>query len=430
MVVDVPEWVGWVEGFTAPAQERASETLDRLLDATLELLEERSFRDISVEDICARADRSVGSFYARFDDKSGILRALYARVIATKRENRLRDLVDRADAARTETLANVVEVAALGIYLEYESPQPPRRDLVVESVRDPELLTLRNRGFAEGHAEWQQLVAPHLRDVDHPEPARAARVALDLVLAIADQELMLGPLGLPEGRDQWVQRQTEVALRAMGTDRSRRRVVPDVRFAARAAELADDPCNDTADELLDALQAELSATPYAKVTVRQVADVAGRHPTTFYAHFPNLAAAVGGLVVRQLRAASGAIDALLADPALRSARPSEAVERVVRETTAQCQRFESLEDKGAILLEDPTAADAWRAYHQRCAAALAQTFSARADASPRALPGAAFTALLALHDHRLFFGLDRAHLSGEAFIADVTDALLRILDLD
>src|SRR5690606_39322678 len=56
--------------------------------ATRELLEERAFEDITVSDIVRRAERTVGSFYARFEDKDAVLRLLLDRLDA-----RIRDLV-------------------------------------------------------------------------------------------------------------------------------------------------------------------------------------------------------------------------------------------------------------------------------------------------------------------------------------------------
>jgi len=70
----------------APAQARSRATLERLLDATEQLLKTRRFEDIEVDDIVRRARSSVGSFYARFGNKEALLAALYARFDARLRE--------------------------------------------------------------------------------------------------------------------------------------------------------------------------------------------------------------------------------------------------------------------------------------------------------------------------------------------------------
>lgn len=57
-------------------QERSRRTLERLLDATTKLLEKKGFDDISVAEIAHQAESSVGAFYARFNDKEGLLEHL------------------------------------------------------------------------------------------------------------------------------------------------------------------------------------------------------------------------------------------------------------------------------------------------------------------------------------------------------------------
>ena len=58
-----------LEGFREPKQERSRRTLLRIAGATESLLAERGARRLTVEDVVALANTSVGSFYARFDSK-------------------------------------------------------------------------------------------------------------------------------------------------------------------------------------------------------------------------------------------------------------------------------------------------------------------------------------------------------------------------
>jgi AcrR family transcriptional regulator len=59
-----------------PKQRRSRQTLQRFLDATRDLLDKKSFDDISVAEITRASGASVGAFYARFDDKEGLLEYL------------------------------------------------------------------------------------------------------------------------------------------------------------------------------------------------------------------------------------------------------------------------------------------------------------------------------------------------------------------
>ena len=63
-----------------PVQERSRRTLDRLLDGAESVLSEKSWPEISIQDIVKRARSSVGSFYARFDSKEQLLVRLSGRL--------------------------------------------------------------------------------------------------------------------------------------------------------------------------------------------------------------------------------------------------------------------------------------------------------------------------------------------------------------
>ncbi len=69
-----------------PKQERSRRTLERIEEATLELIAERGVEATTVQDIVKRARSSVGSFYARFPGKEDLLVHLEDRVWRTARE--------------------------------------------------------------------------------------------------------------------------------------------------------------------------------------------------------------------------------------------------------------------------------------------------------------------------------------------------------
>ncbi|MGK7295484.1 MAG: TetR/AcrR family transcriptional regulator [Candidatus Wenzhouxiangella sp. M2_3B_020] len=62
--------------FHPPRQARARATLERIFEATVELLEDQPFEALSVADIVARANTSVGAFYKRFSSKEALLPVL------------------------------------------------------------------------------------------------------------------------------------------------------------------------------------------------------------------------------------------------------------------------------------------------------------------------------------------------------------------
>lgn len=65
--------MGGLEGFRRPRQERSRRTLERIAGATEALLSERGSGGLTVQDVVARADTSVGAFYQRFDGKAVVV---------------------------------------------------------------------------------------------------------------------------------------------------------------------------------------------------------------------------------------------------------------------------------------------------------------------------------------------------------------------
>lgn len=72
----------WPEGVLPVRQRRGEATRDRLLAAGARLVAERDIDALSVAEIAAAADCSVGSFYQRFRDKDAFFRTLIARYLA------------------------------------------------------------------------------------------------------------------------------------------------------------------------------------------------------------------------------------------------------------------------------------------------------------------------------------------------------------
>lgn len=63
-----------------PKQARSRRSYHRLLEAAADLLSERPFDDITIDEIAERAGYTKGAFYARFDSKATLLRHLVARL--------------------------------------------------------------------------------------------------------------------------------------------------------------------------------------------------------------------------------------------------------------------------------------------------------------------------------------------------------------
>jgi AcrR family transcriptional regulator len=84
-----------MEKLRAPKQRRSEATLGRLVEATQRLLSEKSFDDITINEIVVEAGASVGAFYARFGDKEALLDHLREAAAQEADEEARRTLASR-----------------------------------------------------------------------------------------------------------------------------------------------------------------------------------------------------------------------------------------------------------------------------------------------------------------------------------------------
>jgi AcrR family transcriptional regulator len=163
-------------------QERSERTLQRLLDAAEEVIEERGFADASVADIAARARCSVGTFYRRFHDKHALLHALDERL-----GEEFRATMERAvDPARWEgaCIGEIIE-AYLLFALEVGPPRAAlRRAAVLMAMRDPTFAERQMRLDRELHERLRSLLQARRAEIGHPDPDIAIDVVLEQLRAM------------------------------------------------------------------------------------------------------------------------------------------------------------------------------------------------------------------------------------------------------
>jgi AcrR family transcriptional regulator len=178
------EWV------RVPRQARSQETLQRFLDATQQLLEERPFDEITVADIVRRADRTVGSFYARFDDKYAVLYELVEHVFA-----RISDVVRAfCDPVRWDgqpVSEFVSESVRLNVQA-YRRTGSLFRAAFAAATLDERFRDLRVQVMQFCAEQQKQFLLTRAAELRCPDPARASDQMFELVAAALDHELLFG----------------------------------------------------------------------------------------------------------------------------------------------------------------------------------------------------------------------------------------------
>lgn len=175
--------------YAPPIQDRSRETAERFVAATERLLARGSFERISIQDIAREADRSTGSFYARFASKEALLPLLYERYDRDLRERfarAFRDL-DWASLPFEDAAARLVDYL-VGTYVERRFLI---RALALFVRTHPEALP--EEIFRGRAATYDRVVAafrPHRARIRHADTDTAVRFGIFLVSSAAREKLL------------------------------------------------------------------------------------------------------------------------------------------------------------------------------------------------------------------------------------------------
>ncbi len=157
----------------APKQSRSRQTLERIVQAALEILEGQGYAALTVKAVVERANSSVGSFYARFSGKEDLVDYLGERVWDQALER-----WDEAVKARDWSEIDLEDIAEGSIALLVDigvSRAVYLRALDQARGTDGQAYSrFRNRLLGDVAA----ILLTHRREMAHPEPELAVRLGL------------------------------------------------------------------------------------------------------------------------------------------------------------------------------------------------------------------------------------------------------------
>jgi len=166
-----------------PKQSRSRRTLDRIVEASLELLATEGLAGLTVHKVVAKANSSVGSFYARFDGKEDLLDFLGERVWSEALERWEQALATR-DWSDFE-LSDVIQ-GAVGLLIDAQrSRSAYLKALDWASGRQSDAYEAFRSELLRG---LRQLILLHRNEIAHPDPELAVRLGLRAVLGVVDSE--------------------------------------------------------------------------------------------------------------------------------------------------------------------------------------------------------------------------------------------------
>jgi AcrR family transcriptional regulator len=173
----------------AAKQARSERTLQRLLDAAQALIEEKGPAAVSIPEIARRARSSVGGFYARFRDKSELLRALEERHFIELWQR----LEAVADARRWENVptAQVVEAAVAELVTVTRERRRLIAAFLVSAIQDPVIREGGLRFRRRVEERIRALLLPRRAEMRHPDPALAIDLAVQTAFALMNQHVLI-----------------------------------------------------------------------------------------------------------------------------------------------------------------------------------------------------------------------------------------------
>jgi AcrR family transcriptional regulator len=177
----------------APKQGRSRQSFERIIEATIDLLRERSYDQITLAEICQLAGVSTGALYGRVTGKDELLRAVQVRFFE-RLDQAFTDEAERI-AKEAHGLAQVVPavVTSLGNLLK-ENASVLRSFMLRGAVDD--VIGAAGKKSAHGnHAKFSRLVEACGAEIRHPNPARAIEASMLLIYATQARFLGLDSFG-------------------------------------------------------------------------------------------------------------------------------------------------------------------------------------------------------------------------------------------
>jgi AcrR family transcriptional regulator len=164
-----------------PQQARSIESTNRMLDAAERLMREGGPRAITIEAVIERSETSMGSFYARFENREGLFQALH-------------ELFQQLEGAISQPdLASAVHTFISRLYVMQQKHRDAAAFFMIFNNSDS---IMREQGaeISRAFAELlHRLVKAHNAEVSHKNLRVASDFATMLIVGVALEGLIHEP---------------------------------------------------------------------------------------------------------------------------------------------------------------------------------------------------------------------------------------------
>ena len=182
----------WV---SAPKQQRTRERLDRIYEVAEGLFDAQGFENTTLRQVASAVPCSMSTIYDRFESKDALLLAMHERL----RQRVLAGMPLLAPETRPahQDLEGWVKLAVSGACTSMSVHRGLRR-AVMERCISSEQVAQKERDYREELAEYfVRGLALYADEIDHPDPAVAARRVYSMLTATVSQryDMRLEPEG-------------------------------------------------------------------------------------------------------------------------------------------------------------------------------------------------------------------------------------------
>ena len=181
-------------GSLPPQQARSRRMMERLLAATLRVIEEKGLAGVTIPEIAAAAGASTGSVYRRFTDKDALIRTAFVRLLEASQEANRAGLPP--DRFQGRDLDEALQAVARALVAQYRGRAPLLKalDQFLEIQTDE---AFRERAMGLIEANLRRLVEallPFRARIAAEDPERAITFALLSATTVIEVNKLHAPL--------------------------------------------------------------------------------------------------------------------------------------------------------------------------------------------------------------------------------------------
>lgn len=176
-----------------PRQTRSNETMSHMLDAAMQILENKSFEKMTIAEVVKRADCSVGAFYGRFQDKDALLQALDERFFE-RFDQAIQEFL-APDNLKEKPLAEIIEGAARLLVETYSEQKGLLRSLNLKARlhNDSRFQKREQKSWGELFPKLQKILLSHRDKITHPYKILAIRLGFQQMFFTMREILLWEP---------------------------------------------------------------------------------------------------------------------------------------------------------------------------------------------------------------------------------------------